>query len=205
MGEAGAYGAEEVRQIAKRVPNGGSLLYIRGLAGASIEADVNKGVRSELAKHPNLKILGEVNGDWDQTTAQKAVATVLPSLPPIAAVIDQGSDAYGAAQAFKAAGRPLPLIMLGNRQDELVWWKEQTKAGGYDSWSGSEAPGMVTFAFWVAQQILDGKKVAKEVPMGILTIEQGDLDEFLATTPVGGVADEEYTQPEVIKAIEAAK
>ena len=202
---AGTYGAEEVRQIAKRLPNGGNLLYIRGLAGTSIDDDITKGVKAELAKHPNLKIVGEVYGNWDQTTAQKAVATVLPSLPEIAAVIDQGGDAYGAAQAFKAAGRPLPLIMLGNRQDELAWWKEQMKNGGYNSWSGSEAPGMVTFAFWVAQQILDGKSVPKEVPMGILTIEQGDLDKYLAGTPVGGVANVEYTQAEVQKAIEAAK
>ena len=201
---ANVYGAEEVRQIAKRLPNGGDLLYIRGLAGTSIDDDITRGVRSEMAKHPNLKIVGEVNGNWDQTTAQKAVATVLPSLPPIVGGIDQGGDAYGAAQAFKAAGRKLPLIMLGNRQDELAWWKDQIKAGGYDSWSASEAPGMVTFAFWVAQQILDGKKVPKEVPMGILTIEQNDLDKYLATTPVGGVANVEYTQDEVIKAIAAA-
>ena len=201
---ANVYGAEEVRQIAKRLPNGGDLLYIRGLAGTSIDDDITRGVRSEMAKHPNLKIVGEVNGNWDQTTAQKAVATVLPSLPPIVGVIDQGGDAYGAAQAFKAAGRKLPLIMLGNRQDELAWWKEQIKAGGYDSWSASEAPGTSTLAFWVAQQILDGKKVPKEVPMGILTIEQNDLDKYLATTPVGGVANVEYTQDEVIKAIAAA-
>ena len=201
---AGTYGAEEVRQIARRLPAGGNLLYVRGLAGTSIDDDITKGVTSELAKHPNLKIVGEVNGNWDQTTAQKAVATVLPSLPPIVGVIDQGGDAYGTAQAFKAAGRKLPLIMLGNRQDELAWWKDQIKAGGYDSWSGSEAPGMVTFAFWVAQQVLDGKKVPKEVPMGILTIEQKDVDKYLASTPVGGVANVEYTQPEVIKAIEAA-
>jgi ribose transport system substrate-binding protein len=201
---AGTYGAEEVRQIAARLPQGGNLLYVRGLAGTSIDEDITKGVQSELAKHPNLKIVGEVNGNWDQTTAQKAVATVLPSLPPIVGVIDQGGDAYGTAQAFKAAGRKLPLILLGNRQDELAWWKEQIKAGGYDSWSGSEAPGMVTFAFWVAQQVLDGKKVPKEVPMGILTIEQNDVDKYLASTPVGGVANVEYTQEEVVKAIEAA-
>jgi ribose transport system substrate-binding protein len=201
---AGTYGAEEIRQLAKRLPDGGNLLYIRGLAGTSIDDDITKGVRAELAKHANLKIVGEVNGSWDQTTAQKAVATVLPSLPPIVGVVDQGGDAYGAAQAFKAAGRPRPLIMLGNRQDELVWWNDQIKAGGYDSWSGSEAPGMVTFAFWVAQQILDGKKVPKEVPMGILTIEQNELDNYLKTTPVGGVANAEYSQEEVVKAIEEA-
>ncbi|MBN8997464.1 MAG: ABC transporter substrate-binding protein [Rhizobiales bacterium] len=203
---AETYGAEEVRQIAKRLPDGGNLLYIRGLAGTSIDDDITKGVYAEIAKHPNLKIVNEVYGNWDQTTAQKAVATVLPSLPKIDAVLDQGGDAYGAAQAFNAAGRPLPLILLGNRQDELAWWKEQiTQKGGYDSWSASEAPGMVTFAFWVAQQVLDGKDVPKEVPMGILTIEQKDLDKYLESTPVGGVANVEYTQAEVIQAIEDAK
>jgi ribose transport system substrate-binding protein len=202
---ANTYGAEEVRQIAKRLPDGGNILYIRGLAGTSIDDDITKGVQAEMAKHPNLKIVNEVYGNWDQTTAQKAVATVLPSLPKIDAVLDQGGDAYGAAQAFAAAGRPLPLIMLGNRQDELAWWKQQiTEKGGYDSWSASEAPGMVTFAFWVAQQVLDGKDVPKEVPMGILTIEQQDLDKYLGSTPVGGVANVEYSQDDVVKAIAAA-
>lgn len=197
---ANTYGAEEIRQIAKRLPNGGNLLYVRGLAGTSIDADITRGVEAELAKHPNLKIVASVNGDWDQTTAQKAVATVLPSLPPIAAVVDQGGDGYGTAQAFKAAGRPMPLIMLGNRRDELAWWKSMIPKG-YNTWSASEAPGMVTFAFWVAQQILDGKKVPKDVPMNILTIDQSQLDHYLATTPVGGVANTEYTQAEVEKAI----
>ena len=201
---ANTYGAEEIRQIAKRLPDGGNLLYVRGLAGTSIDADITKGVEAELAKHPNLKIVSSVNGNWDQTTAQKAVATVLPSLPTVAAVVDQGGDGYGTAQAFSAAGRKTPLIMLGNRQDELAWWKQQIPSG-YDSWSGSEAPGMVTFAFWVAQQILDGKKVPKEVPMGILTITTPELDHYLAATPVGGVANVEYSKADVVKAIEAAK
>ena len=201
---AGTYGAEEIRQIARRLPNGGNLLYVRGLAGTSIDADITKGVEAEIAKHPNLKIVSSVNGNWDQTTAQKAVATVLPSLPEIAAVVDQGGDGYGTAQAFKAAGRKTPLIMLGNRQDELAWWKEQIPSG-YDSWSGSEAPGMVTFALWVAQQVLDGKPVPKEVPMGILTITTPELEKYLNSTPVGGVANAEYSQADVIKAIAATK
>lgn len=202
---AETYGAEQVRQVAKRMPNGGNVLYVRGLAGTSIDDDITRGVMREIAKHPNLKIVNSVYGNWDQTTAQKAVATVLPSLPEIAAVIDQGGDGYGTAQAFKAAGRPMPLIMLGNRQDELAWWKEQRDHGGYDTWSASEAPGMVTFAFWVAQQILDGKDVPKEVPMGILTIDPDKLDEYLKNTPTGSVANTEYTQAEVEKAIADAK
>ena len=94
-----------------------------------------------MKAHPDFKIVSSVTGDWDQTTAQKAVATALPSLPPIVGVVDQGGDAYGAAQAFAAAGRPRPEIMMGNRQDEFVYWKEQKDKDGYKSWSSSIAPG----------------------------------------------------------------
>ena len=59
----------------------------------------------------------------------------------------------GAAQAFKGAGRKEPIIMMGNRQDELAWWKQEHDANGYDTWSASIAPGVSTLALWVAQPI----------------------------------------------------
>ncbi|KAJ0344731.1 hypothetical protein COL154_013996 [Colletotrichum chrysophilum] len=203
---AKVYGAAQVKQMAKFLPDGGNLIYIRGVAGTSIDADITKGITEEMKKHPNLKIVSTVEGDWDQTTAQKAVTGVLPSLPKIAGIIDQGGDGYGAAEAFRSAGRPLPIIMLGNRKDELLWWKKQIKPDpNYQTWSASEAPGMVTFAFWVAQQVLDGKKVPKEVPMGILEVTKATLDKEIADTPDGGVANVEYTQKQVIEAIKEAQ
>jgi len=109
-------------------------LEIRGLAGTSIDAAIHKGIVDELKKHPNLKVVNSVTGNWDETTAQKVVTTVLPSLPAIVGVVDQGGDGYGAAEAFQAAGRKEPIIMMGNRQDELAWWLEQRKLNGYDTW-----------------------------------------------------------------------
>ncbi len=134
-----------------------------------------------------------MHGDWAQDVAQKAVAGMLPSLPEVAAVVTQGGDGYGAAQAFAAAGRPTPIIIMGNRQDELAWWKEQKDANGYETMSTSIAPGVSTLAFWVAQQILDGKEVPKDLTVPFLRIEQDGLEEALETTPEGGVANVEYT------------
>ena len=196
--------AEQVRQVAKRLPNGGNVLYVRGLAGTSIDADITTGVQAEIQKHPNLKIVSEVNGNWDQTTAQKTVATALPSLPEIAAVIDQGGDGYGTAQAFKAAGRPLPLIMLGNRQDELAWWKQQKDKDGYTTWSASVAPGLSTLAFWVAQQVLDGRKdIPHDLTVPYLAFDQSNFEAELAQLPDGGVASHEYSLDEAQAAIQA--
>ena len=198
-------GREEVDYLAKRFPQGGDLLEIRGLAGTSIDNLIHQGIMEGLKAHPNFKIVASVTGNWDEATAQKAVATVLPSLPKITAVVDQGGDGYGAAQAFMAAGRKVPVIIMGNRQVELAWWKQQHAKTGYETWSASIPPGGVTLAFWVAQQILDGKKVPHEIIFPALSVDQAQLDAALKSTPVGGVYSVEYDQAETIKAIEASQ
>lgn len=197
-------GKQEVEQMAKFQPKGGNLLEIRGLAGTSIDEAIHQGILDGVAAHPEFKIVGSVTGDWDQTTAQKAVATVLPSLPDIVGVVDQGGDGYGAAQAFAAAGKPRPTIIMGNRQDELQWWKEQKDKDGYATWSASIAPGVSSLAFWVAQQVLDGNdKIPHDLLVPYLAFTQDDFEAVLPTIEAGGVASHEYTLEESKAAIAA--
>jgi ribose transport system substrate-binding protein len=191
-------GKQEVEQMAKFEPKGGNLLEIRGLAGTSIDDAIHAGILEGVKAHPEFKIASSVTGDWDQTTAQKAVATVLPSLPPIVGVVDQGGDGYGAAQAFAAAGKPRPTII------ELQWWKEQKEKDGYKTWSASIAPGVSTLAFWVAQQVLDGNKnIPHDLLVPYLAFTQDDFEKELPNIPKGGVASHEYTQADAVAAIKA--
>ncbi|WP_181706510.1 ABC transporter substrate-binding protein [Chthonobacter rhizosphaerae] len=194
-------GAVQLDYLAERLPDGGNLLEIRGLAGVFVDDEIHAGIEQGVAKHSKFKIVGSVHGDWTQEVAQKAVAGILPSLPEIAAVVTQGGDGYGAAEAFRAAGRPIPLIIMGNRQDELQWWKEQKDANGYETMSVSIAPGVSTLAFWVAQQILDGKDVPKDLVVPFLRIDQDTLEANLETTEKGGVANVEYTLEDAQKVI----
>ncbi len=199
-----AMGKEEVEQMAKFQPKGGNLLEIRGLAGTSIDEAIHQGILDGVAAHPEFKIVNSVTGDWDQTTAQKAVATVLPSLPDIVGIVDQGGDGYGAAQAFAAAGKSRPTIIMGNRQDELQWWKEQKAKDGYKTWSASIAPGVSSLAFWVAQQVLDGRKdIPHDMLVPYLAFTQDDFEQHLPEIEKGGVASHEYSQDEAIAAIKA--
>ncbi len=196
-------GKSEIDYLKEALPEGGKLLEIRGLAGVFVDDEISKGIHAGVAENPQFEIVGSVHGDWAQDVAQKAVAGILPSLPEgIVAVVTQGGDGYGAAQAFAAAGRPTPTIIMGNRQDELAWWKEQKDANGYKTMSVSIAPGVSTLAFWVAQQILDGKEVPKDLIVPFLRIDQDTLEANLESTPVGGVANVEYSQEDAIKVIE---
>ena len=199
-----AMGQEEVNQMAKFQPKGGNLLEIRGLAGTSIDEAIHKGLLEGVAAHPEFKIVNSVTGNWDQTTAQKAVATVLPSLPDIVGIVDQGGDGYGAAQAFAAAGKPRPTIIMGNRQDELQWWKEQKAKDGYQTWSASIAPGVSTLAFWVAQQVLDGHKdIPHDLLVPYLAFTQDTFEAELPNIEKGSVASHEYSMEESLAAIKA--
>ena len=197
-------GKQEVEQMAKFQPKGGNLLEIRGLAGTSIDEEIHNGILEGVKAHPEFKIVGSVTGDWDQTTAQKAVATVLPSLPALVGVVDQGGDGYGAAQAIAAAGKPRPTIIMGNRQDELQYWKEQKAKDGYTTWSASIAPGVSSLAFWVAQQVLDGRKdIPHDLRVPYLAFTQDNFEAELPNIAKGGVASHEYTQAESLAAIKA--
>lgn len=186
-------GRQELEYLNKRLPEGGKLLEIRGLAGVSTDDAISTGIHNGVTQFSQFEIVGSVHGDWAQDVAQKAVAGILPSLPEVVGVVTQGGDGYGAAQAFSAAGRDTPLIILGNRQDEMAWWAEQRDANGYETMSLSIAPGVASLAFWVAQQILDGADVPKDLTVPFLTVTQDTLDEQLATTPVGSVANVSYT------------
>ncbi|MEJ2171114.1 MAG: ABC transporter substrate-binding protein [Desulfobacterales bacterium] len=137
---------------------------------------------------PGLKVVSSVYGNWTQTVAQKAVAGVLPTLPEIDGVVTQGGDGYGCAQAFKAAGRPYPIICLGNRYDELHWWKDQHEANGYTTMSNSSPPAVSQAALWTAVEILSGTEVPHDLVPPLLTIKQDELDAWLKNTPKGGVA-----------------
>ncbi|WP_416798843.1 ABC transporter substrate-binding protein [Ciceribacter azotifigens] len=198
-------GRSQIEYLSKKLPNGGNLLEIRGLAGVFVDDEISAGIHAGVEQYPQFKIVGSVHGDWAQDVAQRAVAGVLPSLPEISAVVTQGGDGYGAAQAFEAAKRPTPVIVMGNREDELQWWKKQKDANGYETMSVSIAPGVSTLAFWVAQQILDGKEVKKDLVVPILRIDQDTLEKNLETTQKGGVANVEYTLEDAQAVIAAAK
>lgn len=197
-------GRLQVEYLNSRLPEGGNLLEIRGLAGVFVDDEIHAGIEKGVSEFSNFKIVGSVHGDWAQDVAQKAVAGILPSLPEINGVVTQGGDGYGAAQAIKAAGRDTPIIVMGNRQDEMKWWSDAHKESGYETLSLSIAPGVGTLAFWVAQQILDGADVPKDLTVPFLKVTQDTLEETLAATPEGSVANVEYSQADAKAVITSA-
>jgi ribose transport system substrate-binding protein len=196
------YGVQETEYMAKKLGGKGNILEIRGVAGSQVDIEISAGINDTLKKYPDMKKVGTVYGNWDGTITQKQVATLLPTLGQVDGVVGQGGDGFGSYQAFKAANRPIPTIIMGNRQDELALWKDM-KANGYQTYSVSSTPGMSTIAFWIAQQALAGKKVPNTVNVPLLAIRDDTLDAWLAATPVGTAASPHYTKEDAVALIDA--
>ena len=188
-------GTRETNFVAHALNGHADLLEVRGVAGTSVDQDIHQGIADAVKKNQDLKLVGSVHGNWTESIAQKQVAGILPSLPPVQAVVTQGGDGYGTYEAFKSAGRPTPLIIMGNRQDELALWAQLEKQkGGYHTISMSSAPGVSSIAFWVAQRVLAGEKVPKLVNVPLLVIHADDLDNWLKVMAPGSVATPLYSQ-----------
>jgi len=197
------YGVEETNFMAGVLGKKGNILEIRGVPGSQVDIDISAGINDTLKNYPDMHKVGTVYGNWDGTITQKQVATVLPTLAKVDGVLTQGGDGYGSYQAFKAAGREIPMIIMGNRQDELVLWKDMKEKSGYKTYSISSAPGISTIAFWVAQQVLAGKKVPNMINVPLLAIQENTLDAWLAATPVGTAASPRYTRDDTVELIDA--
>lgn len=197
---------DQMRYLNKRLHGKGNILEIRGIAGTAIDKDMHDGVVRAEKAFPGLKVVASVNGNWTETIAQKAVASVLPSLPRIDGVVDQGGDSYGCAMAFKAAGRPLPIICLGNRYAELSWWKKEKAATGYVTMSTCSPPAVSQLAFWTSIHVLAGDhSIPKLLRPPFLTVSANNLDAWLKYTLPGSVADCYFSQGWTQKWLAAAK
>lgn len=187
-----AMGKLEVEYVASRI-DGGNVLEIRGAAGDPADTAIHSGIEDGLKANPNFTVVGTVFGHWTQTVAQREVAGVLPGLPNIDAVVTQGGDGFGAAQAFEAAGRDVPIIIMGNRYDELKYWADAKAKNGYETMSVAIAPGVSSLAFWVAQQAMDGVSLPKDITVPFLVVKQDEVEAALANTEPGAVANKIYT------------
>lgn len=181
------------RYVGQRLHGTGTVLNIRGVAGAGGDQAFQNGVNAGLEAYPGLKVVSTIYGDWDNATTESKLAGALPGLPKIDAVIQQGGEGYGAAEAFRNVGRPTPLIVMGNQGAELRWWYQQNQSNGYTTESIGTNPGIGAAAVYVAYAIATGQKVPKTMTYPNLTITQAALPGY-QVVPLDGQATKIYDQ-----------
>jgi len=120
-------------EIVKQLNSKGNIVYISGIAdqpGNILRDDTAKNV---LTNYPDIKVLAQANGNWDQAASQQVMTDLLGSFPQIDGVLTQDGMALGVIRAFQAAGRPLPVVTGETQVAFIKMWKQLKDSQGFST------------------------------------------------------------------------
>jgi len=140
--------------LAKTLKGKGNVVAINGVAGHPANQMRVAGYREVFAKYPGIKILNEVNANWDEAQGQQAMQNLLATYPAINGVWVQDGMAAGAWRALTDAKRKDVAATGEIRVDFLKTWKEKN----YNSGASVNPPGCMASALNVAILRLQGRE-----------------------------------------------
>jgi ribose transport system substrate-binding protein len=157
--------------LASQLHGKGNIVMVTGVPGTSVDTDRNNGVESVIKKYPNMKIVAHYSGSWDSSTAQRATAAQLPSLPQVDGVwVSGGTD--GVVKAFIHAGKPVPVV-AGEGENG---YRRYMLAAGYNGQhvngiSIGQPPFLSVASLELAREILQHKHAKKSIllPFPVVT------------------------------------
>ena len=124
------WGYNMADSIGKSMNGKGNVLMVEGIAGVSIVDYQRRGYEDAMKNYPGIKTIAKVNGNWTlSVTKQVVLQTLATTSEPVDAVWTTGSEARVVFEAFKEAGRPVPLVTGSITGDSLGYWKAHGDAG----------------------------------------------------------------------------
>lgn len=192
-----AYKTEQAQATLDLIGNKGNVIVVRGVSGSGPDEQMHAAQMAVLEEHPDVEVVAEVFGEATASTAQQAIANILPSLPQVDAVLAQGgSDDFGIARAFEQYGGPysekMPVIEGGGSSDFIIWWNERNQSADYRTTSMNTTPGIGGAAFWLAYEITQGAEPPKAMNMPVAVVEAETLAEFAEGLEPGFILSPSY-------------
>jgi ribose transport system substrate-binding protein len=139
----------------------GDIVLIEGFPGHPANVARMDGVAEVLANYPNIKVLAQDTGKWDEATGQQVMSNFLSAYPNLDGYWTQDGMAIGALQAVMAANpAEWPVAVGEGRCQFLKLWEEAlTMNPDFDSVAVANPPGVSPTGLRIAVQMLQGKQV----------------------------------------------
>jgi ribose transport system substrate-binding protein len=157
------------RFIAKETGGKGKVLMVRGVAGTSGDEDFFRGGMDIFSKYPGLELV-QVNGNWDQGTAQKVTADVLATGAKFDGVWSEYGDT-GVVRAFLQGPGKVPPI-AGQAENGF---RKLAAEHRFPMMSAGVALGLVALSMKAATDILQGVEIPEQVRVDLEQITTADL------------------------------
>lgn len=177
----------------------GNVLVVRGVPGVPAETYGYEQISSEIKACPGLKVIGEINGNWNNATAKTATLQFLASHPQkIDAVLQNGIMAQGIIQAFEQVGRPVPPVtMVGAQAGELAWFKDHLADGYSTAGSAYNGKQQADAAWRVLGRMLAGKGVKiTDIPLNPALVTKDNVADFVPPGATLNTVDDPLGDPQ---------
>jgi len=147
--------------LAEKLGGTGEIVLIEGFPGHPANVARMDGVAEVLAGYPNIKVLAQDTGKWDEATGQQVMSNFLAAYPNLTGYWTQDGMAIGSLQAVMAANPAVwPQGVGEGRCQYLKLWQEaQTTNPNFDSIAVANHPGVSPTGLRIAVNMLLGKKV----------------------------------------------
>jgi ribose transport system substrate-binding protein len=154
---------KNVEAICEAVPSGNAI-DVYGLEGHPGNVDRLNARDDVLKNYPDINIISQASGFWDQTKAKEAAAQMIGSGQQIDIAFTQDGMAYGVLSAFQDAGK-LPKIMFGDPGTAFFkeWKKLRDEGADFKAVTQANPPGISGTAFRIALSLYNGKTLKDSV------------------------------------------
>jgi ribose transport system substrate-binding protein len=170
-------GSQAADYIAENLKDGGDVAQIEGQAGSNAAILRMKGFKEGVAKHPNLKLVASVPGNWDGTMAYNDAQTLLRKNPNIKAFYaNNDTMAVGVAKAVSDMGLSGKVLIVGT--DGIPAALDDIKNG---KMSATVTPLPFYQGYWsveAAVRLLAGQKVPDWIVAPAQLITKDNIDSF---------------------------
>ncbi len=159
-----AYAASTAKWLAETLNGEGSIVAINGVAGHPANEMRVNGYREVFKQYPNIKIVNEINADWEQAQGQQAMQNILATYPDLKGVWVQDGMAAGAWRSIMDANKTSDIAATGEiRKDFIDIWVDND----FTSAASVNPPGVMASALNVAVNLLQGKELKVPANQGV--------------------------------------
>jgi ribose transport system substrate-binding protein len=137
----------------------GNAIQVYGLEGHPANNDRIRATYDVLKKYPDIKLIADTTGYWDQTKAKEVTTQIIGGGQRIDAAIGQDGMAFGMLSAFLDANK-LPKVMFGDPGTAFFkeWKKLREQGADFKACAQPNPPGIGGTAFRMALQLHNGEQ-----------------------------------------------
>jgi ribose transport system substrate-binding protein len=150
--------------LLKEMGTKGNVIEVRGVAGNPVDLQRHKGLHDLLDKEKDIKVV-EVYGNWDDGTAQKAVADAIAVNGKFDGMACQGGTT-GAVRALIDAKNPF-IPVAGEAENGFRKLIAEHAKDGLKGFSYGQSPALVAISLKAAIAALQGQKLPQYISVPI--------------------------------------